>query len=157
MTETETFDGCSRACRKAAAHTQQSGCEFAPEPEPAITLMRPRLMADGEMSLVGERVLLTDLADQIEAALRTVPIRLGPNALAMLQRGETVGLSGGEYADLARVAARALAAPPECGWRLGLCTGCPQCTPPELRLADVPALLAGDHATAPAVEEQPHA
>lgn len=47
------------------------------------------------------------LADRIEAALRTVTIRLGPNALAMIERGEPVRLSGAEYTELARAAALA--------------------------------------------------
>jgi hypothetical protein len=51
---------------------------------------------------------LQDLADLIEPALREVRIRFGPNALAMLQRGEQVGLSFGEYASLARAAAHAI-------------------------------------------------
>jgi hypothetical protein len=103
----EDFDGCSRPCRKAQAHTRASGCE--PEPEPAITVMRIRQMDGGYPAIVGERITHADLADRIEAALRTVSVRLGPTALAMLRRGETVALSGGEYADLARVAVAAIA------------------------------------------------
>lgn len=103
------FHGCNSECRRAGAHTLRwGGCELAPEPEPTLTLMRVRLMSDGENALVGERLTLSELADLIEPALRTVAVRLGPNALAMLQRGETVGLSGGEYADLARAAADAV-------------------------------------------------
>lgn len=41
---------------------------------------------------------LTDeqLAERIAAAAHTVQLRLGPNALAMAQRGEPIRLSGGE-------------------------------------------------------------
>ena len=54
--------------------------------------------------------VLMDLADQIEPALRTVPIRIGPNALRILEAGGTVVLSGGEYRDMAlAAAAKALA------------------------------------------------
>ena len=50
----------------------------------------------------------TELAERIEAALRTVPVRLGPLALGILERGETVGLSGGEYSQMALAAAKDL-------------------------------------------------
>lgn len=43
----------------------------------------------------------TTLRGRIETAARTVPIRLGPNALAMAQRGEPVILNYGEAAALA--------------------------------------------------------
>lgn len=48
------------------------------------------------------------LVSRIEPALREVGIRLGPNAREMLQRGERVSLSGGEYQDLAWAAAHAI-------------------------------------------------
>lgn len=41
------------------------------------------------------------LRDRIARAARTVPIRLGPNALAMAQRGEAIILNYGEADDLA--------------------------------------------------------
>ncbi|NEA42713.1 hypothetical protein [Streptomyces sp. SID11385] len=56
---------------------------------------------------------LTALADRIEDALRTVPVHLGPNALALLHHGHTVPLSGGEYAALALAAAQTLLADPQ--------------------------------------------
>ncbi|MFJ4703182.1 hypothetical protein ACIP5N_34035 [Streptomyces sp. NPDC088768] len=56
---------------------------------------------------------LTALADRIEDALRTVPVRLGPNALTLLHHGRTVPLSGGEYSALALAAAQALLADPQ--------------------------------------------
>jgi hypothetical protein len=64
--------------------------------------------ADGYNSIGYDTYTSQQLADLIEPALRAVQVRFGPNALAMLQRGETVGLSGGEYADLARTAADAI-------------------------------------------------
>ncbi|MFG2306940.1 hypothetical protein [Actinacidiphila glaucinigra] len=39
---------------------------------------------------------------QIESALRSVGITLGPNALELLHRGDRVQLSGGEYTAMAR-------------------------------------------------------
>ncbi|MFB7244601.1 hypothetical protein ACFCYX_19335 [Streptomyces populi] len=103
------FDGCHRACRRAGKHTLRwGGCEHAPEPEPAVSLPRIYTDTDGHPSLGFDTFTVQQLADLIEPALRAVPIRLGPNALATLQRGETVGLSGGEYADLARQAAHAI-------------------------------------------------
>lgn len=49
-----------------------------------------------------------ELADLIEPALRTVVVRLGPNALSVLEHGGTVSLSAGEYAALAYEAASAI-------------------------------------------------
>jgi hypothetical protein len=103
------FDGCARACRKAGVHTLVWGdCEHAPasaRPEPRVTIGGVRVAADGENSIVLESVPVSDLADRIERALRTVSINLGPNALAMLERGEAVRLSGSEYAAMALAAA----------------------------------------------------
>ncbi|MFD5564499.1 hypothetical protein [Kitasatospora griseola] len=39
----------------------------------------------------------------IASAARTVPIRLGPNSLAIAQRGDTIALSGGEAAEVGQV------------------------------------------------------
>jgi hypothetical protein len=104
------FDGCWWECRKAGAHTLRWGsCEHAPEPEKTVSISRVYLDHDGQPSIGFDTFTVTDLAARIEAALRTVPIRLGPNALAMLQRGDTVSLSGGEYAAMALAAAVALA------------------------------------------------
>ncbi|MET9222388.1 hypothetical protein ABZX65_26990 [Streptomyces sp. NPDC003300] len=112
MPESADFDGCSRDCRTSGVHTLTWGrCEYAAEAEPAVTLMRTRLMDDGMPAIVGDRLTVTELADLIEPALRQVRVHFGPNALAMLHRGEAVGLSGGEYADLARAAAEAVAQP----------------------------------------------
>lgn len=101
------FDGCSRqACwprNKPRKHTLAWGdCAHATEHEPRINIgPRPYLAADGEMSIGYDTYTVTELADKVEAALRTVPIRLGPNALTILQAGGTVGLSGGEYGAMA--------------------------------------------------------
>lgn len=110
----ETFDGCNRECRKAGEHTLRwGGCELATEPEPGVTIMRMRSMVDGAPGLVGQRVTISELALVIEDAIRTVSVNLGPNALALLQRGETVGLSGSEYAAMAEAAATAIAEEPD--------------------------------------------
>lgn len=52
---------------------------------------------------------ITELASWVEQALRTVPVRLGPNALAILSEGGTVPLSGGEYSAMALAVATMLA------------------------------------------------
>ncbi len=52
---------------------------------------------------------LAAMADEIEAVLRDVPVRLGPNALDILERGGAVGLSGGEYSAMALAVATMLA------------------------------------------------
>lgn len=89
----EDFDGCSRDCRKAGAHTLEWGrCEHAVEPEPRISLGRTIIAPDGFPSIVIRSVPVSELADRIEKALRTV----------------NVTLSDSEYAALALAAVRAL-------------------------------------------------
>lgn len=108
------FDGCSRACRKAGKHTLVWGdCELAVEPEPRISIGGVVTAPDGYPSIVLASIPVSEMADRIEKILRTIPIRLGPNALAILERGETVGLSGSEYRDMALAVAKDLANPPE--------------------------------------------
>lgn len=106
------FDGCHRECRKAGKHTLRwGGCEHAPEPEPSITIMRARTASDGYPELVGERSTVTELADHIETALRTVPIRLTNLSLRLLSEGREMHLTEDEYAAMARAVATALATP----------------------------------------------
>lgn len=106
------FDGCNYRCRQPQEHTLEWGeCALAPEsarPEPRLSVLRVRLAADGDNEIVTDSLTLVQLADVIEPALRSVHVRLGPNALAILRGGGTVGLSGGEYRDLALAAAQAL-------------------------------------------------
>lgn len=106
----DNFDGCRSECRKAGEHTLREGaCEHAPEPEPAVTIRRVQNLDDGEPGLVGQRVTVNELALLIEDAIRAVPVKLDQNALALLQHGENVGLSSGEYAAMALAAATAIA------------------------------------------------
>lgn len=101
------FDGCSRECCKADEHTRVWGrCARSTETGPRLTVYKTFLADDGYMSIGPKSLTLKQLAEQIEAALRTVPVRLGPNALSILERGETVGLSGGEYSSMALAAAK---------------------------------------------------
>jgi hypothetical protein len=109
MSEQENFDGCSRACRQRGKHTLTAGaCEQAPKPEPTVSMNKIYIAEDGYPSIGYDQYTVQQLADLIEPALHRIQIRFGPNALTLLQRGETVGLSGGEYADLAREAAYAI-------------------------------------------------
>lgn len=108
------YDGCSLACRprnKPWGHTAVWGeCAYAEKPETRINV-GPRAFraADGEMSIGYDTYTVTEMADKVEAALRTVHVRLGPNALGILERGGTVGLSGGEYGAMALAVAQMLA------------------------------------------------
>jgi hypothetical protein len=110
--QTETavdFDGCNRKCRQAGAHTLVWGeCEHAPEPEPTVSLPRVYTDTDGFPSIGFDTYTVTQLAELIEPALHTIKIHLGPNALALLERGEEVRLSVGEYVSLALAAADAI-------------------------------------------------
>lgn len=109
MTDLTDFDGCGRKCRLARKHTLTWGeCEHAPKPEPTVSLSKIFKDTDGYPSIGYDSYTVQELADLIEPALRNVQVRLAPNALAVLQRGEPVGLSGSEYADLAREAAYAI-------------------------------------------------
>jgi hypothetical protein len=78
-------------------------------------VLRVRAMEDGDRSIVTESCTVTEMAGRIEEVLRTVPVRLGPNALAILARGGTVGLSGGEYAAMALAVATMLTTDAESG------------------------------------------
>jgi hypothetical protein len=103
------FDGCNSECRKAGRHTLRwGGCENAPEPEPTLNVLRVRNGSDDQPQIVTETITLMDLTARIDAAMSTVKIRFGPNALAMLERGEQVGLSLGERHAMALCAAMAL-------------------------------------------------
>jgi sugar/nucleoside kinase (ribokinase family) len=109
MADEADFDGCHRTCRAKGVHSLiWGGCEHATPPEPTVSMSVVYRDHDGQNSIGFDLYTAQQLADLIEPALRRVTVRLGPNALAMLQRGETVVLSGGEYADLAREAAHAI-------------------------------------------------
>lgn len=109
MELTSNFDGCNSDCRRRGTHTMLwGGCEHAMEPEPTVSLSKVYLDTDGYNSIGFDTYTVPQLADLIEPALRGLKIRLGPNALAMLERGEPINLSGGEYADLARAAAQSV-------------------------------------------------
>jgi hypothetical protein len=113
-TDDRDYDGCGLRCRprnKPWGHTAVWGeCAYAEKPERRISIgPRAFLATDGEMSVGYDTHTLTELADRIEKALRTVPITLGPNARAMLDRGEQVRLSGGEYSAMALAVAMDLA------------------------------------------------
>jgi hypothetical protein len=105
VTDLTDFDGCARACRQLRTHTFAWGeCAHAPataRPEPRVTIGGTYIAPDGYPAIGLQSIPISELAERIEKALRTVPVRLGPNALAMLERGETVGLSGGEYSAMA--------------------------------------------------------
>lgn len=108
-TDTADFDGCNSECRRAGAHTLRwGGCELAPEPEPTVSLSRVYTDTDGHKSIGFDSYTVPALAELIEPALRTITIHLGPNARALLERGQTVSLSAGEYASLALAAADAI-------------------------------------------------
>lgn len=107
------FDGCGLSCRPRKGpwrHTRVWGeCEHAVPPEPTVQLLGVFTAEDGEKSIGTTSFTVTEMADKVEAALRTVEVRLGPNALAILERGGTVGLSGGEYGAMALAVAQMLA------------------------------------------------
>jgi hypothetical protein len=109
------FDGCSTSCRprnRPWQHTFAWGlCAHAPEsarPQPTVSLLGTFRAEDGETSIAATVFTVPQLAARVEEALRTVPVRFGPGALAMLGRGETVGLSGGEYGAMALAVAMML-------------------------------------------------
>lgn len=103
------FDGCRKACRTAGKHTRvRHECEDAPEAEPTVSMSRVYTDTDGKKSIGFDVYTVQQLAELIEPALRAVHVRFGPNARKILDDGGEVGLSGGEYADLAREAASAI-------------------------------------------------
>jgi len=106
----DDFDGCSRDCRKAGAHTRVWGrCEHATPPEPTVSMARVIEAEDNFPCMVGfDTYTLEGLADLIEPALKDVKITLGPNSLMALEHGNTLGLTGGELRALALEAAYAI-------------------------------------------------
>jgi hypothetical protein len=103
------YDGCNVGCRIKGKHTLQWGlCEHAVRPEPAVSMTKIVRVADGYNTVGHDTYTVAQLAELIEPAFREVGIRLGPNALAQLQRGEQVTLSGGEINTLALAAAHAI-------------------------------------------------
>jgi hypothetical protein len=67
------------------------------------------MFEDGMPGIGTTSYTLSEMASKVEVALRTVPVRLGPNALAILREDGTVPLSGGEYAAMALAVATMLA------------------------------------------------
>ena len=107
--DTDGLDGCARACRTRGAHTRVWGdCAYGIEPEPTVTMGKTYVAEDGYPAIGYDQYTVQELADLIEPALRNVTVGLRPDTLVMLQRGQTVGLSLSEYADLAREAAHAI-------------------------------------------------
>lgn len=98
------FDGCRRECRIKGEHTRTwGGCEFGVEPEPTVSMsMIYTDPSDGYPSIGTDDYNLQQLTDLIEPAVRRVKIQFGPNSLAVISRGATLGLSGGESAAIAR-------------------------------------------------------
>ncbi|MEU6340280.1 hypothetical protein ABZ883_04925 [Streptomyces sp. NPDC046977] len=76
-------------------------------PTPRLRNGRPR--RTGYALIPPENIPLT--VERIEAALRSVRIVLGPNALKLLDEGGAVGLSGGEYTAMARAVLELVTAP----------------------------------------------
>lgn len=103
------FTGCHRACAKQGKHTRFFGeCEFDIRPEPSVSVSKICQDSEGYKSISFDQYTLQELADLIEPALRQVNIKFGPNSLALIMRGDPVRPSGGEVAELARMAAYAI-------------------------------------------------
>lgn len=102
--------GCARDCSEQ--HTYAWGrCALAPasaRPEPTVSMPVVYDDAGGLKSIGFDTYTVAGLAELIEPALHTIKIRLGPNARGMLERGEEVRLTAGEYASLALAAADAI-------------------------------------------------
>jgi hypothetical protein len=93
-------DALLKALRQTVDETDGDGLD-------AGQLQSMRQALDG-LYVVPE-VELMALAEQVESVLRDVPVRLGPNALAILREDGTAPLSGGEYAAMALAVATMLA------------------------------------------------
>jgi hypothetical protein len=111
------FDGCARSCRKTRTHTHLWGdCAHAPEgarPEPRVSFFRHGTGPDGAPAILTESLTVSDLAERIEKALRSVGITLGPKSLELLEDGHRMHLTGGEYAAMALTVAMDLAEDPQ--------------------------------------------
>lgn len=107
------FDGCARSCRKTRTHTLLWGdCAHAPEsarPEPRVSFFRHGTGSDGLPAILTESLTVSDLAERVEKALRSVGITLGPNSVRLLEDGHRMHLTGGEYSAMALAVAMDLA------------------------------------------------
>lgn len=109
MTTDTDFDGCHRECRIKGKHSLVwCGCEFGVRPEPTVSMSVVFRDTDGQNSIGYDRYTIGELADLIEPALDGITMRLGPNSLAAVRRGESFRLSGGERWAIARQAASAV-------------------------------------------------
>lgn len=109
MTDQLDFDGCHRTCRVKGVHSLiWGGCAHGVPPEPTVSMSVVFDDTDGRKSIGFDSYTVPQLAELIEPALHTVKIRLGPNALGLLERGEEVRLTAGEYASMALAAADAI-------------------------------------------------
>jgi hypothetical protein len=111
------FDGCAYSCRKPREHTLVWGdCAQAPEsarPEPRVTIGSTFIDVDGYPSIGMTSIPVSELAERIEKALRSVGITLGPKSLELLEGGHRMHLTGGEYAAMALAVAMDLAERPQ--------------------------------------------
>lgn len=85
------YDGCARTCRVRGAHTLRFGsCEHAPDPEGAVTFLRPFTAADGQPALGTMTLTVGDLARDLELILRAYncpdPMRVALAAAGHLAR-----------------------------------------------------------------------
>lgn len=114
MRNAETdFDGCGRACRKKGEHTRiwTDFCEFAPQPEPTVSMSKVYLDTDGQNSIGFDVYTAKRLAeDVIEPALRGIRMQLGPEMTEAVLRGESIRPFADEASgmEVARWIARAI-------------------------------------------------
>lgn len=60
------FDGCTKPCRKAGAHTNRDGCELAPPPEPPTPVLPETFVADdGIVSTRLRSITWSEAADML--------------------------------------------------------------------------------------------
>jgi hypothetical protein len=103
------FDGCHLSCRKAGKHTYTwTRCELASPPPPTVSMTHITTEDDGSSHIKFDTYTVEGLADLIEPALKNVKVTFGPNSIALLEKGNTLRLSGGELRALALEAAHAI-------------------------------------------------
>ena len=91
-TDETAFDGCRRDCRKKGTHTLVWGeCEFAPRPEPTVSMSKVYTAADGHPSIGYDVYTAEQLAeDIIEPVLRGLRMAVGPAQMHELSQGRPI-------------------------------------------------------------------
>lgn len=94
----DAFDGCTRGCRKLGRHTRETGCEFAPLPEPPTPVLPVTFVAeDGVLSLRYEPITWEQAATMAREYAESVDARRDALAIREAEAGDWHDIVTEEY------------------------------------------------------------